>query len=62
MLNEKETRLSIQQGQTLDQANLQGGDEIRVGVDNSGGAYRTVATISMLLGIPLTIYALTQVF
>lgn len=62
ILNEKETRLSIQQGQTLDQANLQGGDEIRVGVDNSGGAYRTVATISMLLGIPLTIYALTQVF
>jgi protein involved in polysaccharide export with SLBB domain len=62
ILDERETRLSIQQGQTLDQANLQGGDEIRVGVDTSGGAYRTVATISMLLGIPLTIYALTQVF
>jgi polysaccharide export outer membrane protein len=61
-LNEKETKLSIQQGQTLDQANLQGGDEIRVGQDTSGGTYRTVATISMLLGIPITIYALTQIF
>jgi protein involved in polysaccharide export with SLBB domain len=61
-LDEKKTTLAIQQGQTLDQANLQGGDEIRVGVKDAGGAYRTVATISMLLGIPLTIYALTQVF
>lgn len=62
ILDERETRLSIQQGQTLDQANLQGGDEIRVGQDTSGGTYRTVATISMLLGIPITIYALTQIF
>lgn len=62
LADEKETRLTIQQGQTLDQANLQGGDEIRVGVDNSSGAYRTVATISMILGIPLSIYALTQIF
>lgn len=62
LLDEKQTQLSIHQGQTIDQANLQGGDEIRVGVDNSSGTYRTVATISMLLGIPITIYALVQIF
>lgn len=52
----------IAEGRTLDDANIRPGDKIVVPAANSGSMFETVRTISIILSIPLTIYALTQVF
>jgi protein involved in polysaccharide export with SLBB domain len=52
----------IAEGRTLDDANIRPGDKIVVPVRNEGSFFFTVRTISIILSIPLTIYALTQVF
>ena len=52
----------IAEGRTLDDANIRPGDRIVVPVQNEGSFFNTVRTISIILSIPLTIYALTQVF
>jgi protein involved in polysaccharide export with SLBB domain len=49
-------------GRTLDDANIRPGDKFVVPPQNQGNFFNTVRTISIILSIPLTIYALTPVF
>ena len=49
-------------GLTLDDANVRPGDKFVVPAQSQGSFFNTVRTISIVLSIPLTIYALTQVF
>ena len=49
-------------GLTLDDANVRPGDKFVVPALTGGSFFNTVRTISIILSIPLTIYALTQVF
>ena len=49
-------------GRTLDDANIRPGDKFVVPAQNQGNFFNTVRTISIILSIPLTIYALTQIF
>jgi protein involved in polysaccharide export with SLBB domain len=50
------------EGLTLDDANVRPGDKFVVPANRGGSLFNTVRTISIVLSIPLTIYALTQVF
>ena len=52
----------IAEGRTLDDASIRPGDKFVVPTRNTDSVFYTVRTISILLSIPLTIYALTQVF
>lgn len=52
----------ISEGRTLDDASIRPGDKFVVPTKNSDSVFYTVRTISILLSIPLTIYALTQIF
>ncbi len=52
----------ISEGRTLDDASIRPGDKFVVPTRNSDSVFYTVRTISILLSIPLTIYALTQIF
>jgi len=52
----------IQEGRTLDDANIRQGDKFVVPARNTDSVFYTVRTISILLSIPLTIFALTQIF
>jgi len=50
------------EGRTLDDANIRPGDKFVVPAQNQGSFFNTVRTVSIILSIPLTVYALTQVF
>jgi len=52
----------ISEGRTLDDASIRPGDKFVVPTRNTDNVFYTVRTISILLSIPLTIYALTQIF
>ncbi|HKC45993.1 MAG TPA: polysaccharide biosynthesis/export family protein [Gemmatimonadales bacterium] len=52
----------ISEGRTLDEASIRPGDKFVIPTRNTDSVFYTVRTISILLSIPLTIYALTQVF
>lgn len=52
----------LAEGLTLDDANVRPGDKFVVPGGSTGSFFNTVRTISIILSIPLTIYALTQVF
>jgi len=52
----------ISEGRTLDDASIRPGDKFVVPTKNSDSVFYTVRTISILLSIPLTIFALTQIF
>jgi Polysaccharide biosynthesis/export protein/SLBB domain len=52
----------IAQGRTLDDAGIRPGDKFVVPAINTGSAFYTVRTISIILSIPLTIFALIQIF
>lgn len=52
----------IAEGRTLDDASIRPGDKFIVPTKNSDSVFYTVRTISILLSIPLTIFALTQIF
>src|SRR5215471_13579637 len=52
----------IQEGRTLDEANVRQGDKFVVPARNTDSVFYTVRTISILLSIPITIFALTQIF
>lgn len=52
----------ISEGKTLDDASIRPGDKFVVPTKNSDSVFYTVRTISILLSIPLTIFALTQIF
>lgn len=53
---------AISEGRTLDELDLRGGDQFVVPGGKGVGTYETVRTVSLLLGIPLTILTLTKVF
>ena len=57
-----DVQVQLASGVTLDRMNLQGGDQIRVGREQIGRIESIVRTVSLALGIPLAIYALTQIF
>lgn len=52
----------ISEGRTLDDASIRPGDKFIVPARNTDSVFYTVRTISILLSIPLTIFALTQIF
>jgi protein involved in polysaccharide export with SLBB domain len=52
----------IAQGRTLDDAGIRPGDKLVVPAINTGNTFYTVRTISIILSIPLTIFALIQIF
>jgi polysaccharide export outer membrane protein len=52
----------VAEGRTLDDASIRPGDKFVVPTKNSDSVFYTVRTISILLSIPLTIFALTQIF
>lgn len=52
----------ISEGRTLDEANIRPGDKFVVPTRSTDSVFYTVRTISILLSIPLTIFALTQIF
>jgi protein involved in polysaccharide export with SLBB domain len=52
----------ISEGRTLDDASIRPGDKFVVPTKNTDSVFYTVRTISILLSIPLTIFALTQIF
>ncbi|MGH7537101.1 MAG: polysaccharide biosynthesis/export family protein [Gemmatimonadales bacterium] len=52
----------IAEGRTLDDASIRPGDKFVVPQLSGGSAFETFRTISIILSIPLTIYALLQIF
>jgi protein involved in polysaccharide export with SLBB domain len=58
----KQLQTVLAEGRTLDDAGIRPGDKFVVPTNKSGSLFETVRTISIVLSIPLTIYALTQVF
>jgi len=57
-------RQAVTLGRTLDQLDVRAGDRIVVPVQSRGfgGAEGTVRTVSVLISLPLTVFALTQLF
>jgi hypothetical protein len=55
-------RQLIEQGQTLDAAGVEPGDQFIVPGGRGGDALDTVRLIATVLGIPITIYTLTKIF
>lgn len=53
---------ALNQGVTLDRMSLVGGDVVEIGQDKIGQTERTLRTVSLLVGLPLTIYALVSLF
>jgi hypothetical protein len=58
----QQLQTAMAEGRTLDDASIRPGDKFVVPTNKSGSLFETVRTISIVLSIPLTIYALTQVF
>ena len=55
-------QVALNQGVTLDRMNLIGGDAIEIGQDKLGRTETTLRMVSLLVGIPLSIYALVSIF
>ncbi len=53
---------AINEGRTLDELDLRGGDQFVVPGGRAPHTYETVRTVSLLLSIPLTLLALTKLF
>jgi len=62
VLNEKAMQNAIASMATLDDAGLLPGDQLIVPSRSGSSTYEIVRTVSIILTIPLTIYALTQIF
>lgn len=60
VLDESATRAALAAGRTLDQLSLGSGDEVSVPFKTGPSTYEIIRGVSLLLTIPLTIYALTQ--
>lgn len=54
-------RAALAAGRTLDQLSLGSGDEVSVPVKSGPSVYEVIRGVSLLLTIPLTIYAITQI-
>jgi len=61
ILDESAMRSALASGRTLDQLRLGSGDEISVPVKGGPSVYEVIRGVSLLLTIPLTIYAITQI-
>ena len=61
VLDESAVRAALADGRTLDQLSLGSGDEISVPAKTGPSTYDIIRGVSLLLTIPLTIYALTQI-
>jgi len=53
---------AISEGRTLDELDVRGGDQFIVPGPGRRSGYEVIRTVSLLLGIPLTILTLTKVF
>jgi protein involved in polysaccharide export with SLBB domain len=60
VVDESAMRSALAAGQTLDQLSLGSGDELMVPAKTGPTTYEVIRGVSLLLTIPLTIYALTQ--
>jgi protein involved in polysaccharide export with SLBB domain len=58
----KELQSALAHGRTLDEMNLRAGDQFFVPLRGRSGTFETARTVSILLGIPVTIYTLTRIF
>jgi hypothetical protein len=54
-------RSALASGRTLDQLSLGSGDEVSVPIKSGPSVYEVIRGVSLLLTIPLTIYAITQI-
>ena len=61
VLDESAMRAALGAGRTLDQLSLGSGDEVNVPIKSGPSVYEVIRGVSLLLTIPLTIYALTQI-
>lgn len=61
VLDESAMRTALASGRTLDQLKLSSGDELRVPMKTGPSVYEVIRGVSLLLTIPLTIYAITQI-
>lgn len=61
VLDESAMRSALAAGRTLDQLSLGSGDELSVPAKTGPSVYETIRGVSILLTIPLTIYALTRI-
>jgi protein involved in polysaccharide export with SLBB domain len=61
ILDEAALRSALAAGRTLDQLSLGSGDEVSVPAKTGPSTYDIIRGVSLLLTIPLTIYALTQI-
>ena len=61
VLDESAMRYALAAGRTLDQLSLGSGDELSIPAKTGPSTYEVIRGVSLLLTIPLTIYALTQI-
>ena len=61
VMDKSALRSALATGQTLDQLNIASGDELSVPAKTGPSSFEVIRGISILLTIPLTIYALTQI-
>ncbi|HKA58740.1 MAG TPA: polysaccharide biosynthesis/export family protein [Gemmatimonadales bacterium] len=61
VLDESAMRAALGAGRTLDQLSLGSGDEVTVPIKSGPSVYEVIRGVSLLLTIPLTIYAITQI-
>jgi protein involved in polysaccharide export with SLBB domain len=61
ILDQDAMRSALAAGRTLDQVRLGSGDEVSVPVKTGPSVYEVIRGVSLLLTIPLTIYAITQI-
>jgi polysaccharide biosynthesis/export protein len=62
ILEGQDLEQTIASGRTLDDADIRPGDKFVVPAQGVSNTFEVVRTISILLSIPITIYALTQIF
>lgn len=62
ILEGQDLEQTIAAGRTLDDADIRPGDKFVVPAQGISNTFEIVRTVSILLSIPLTIYALTQIF
>ncbi|HJS42188.1 MAG TPA: polysaccharide biosynthesis/export family protein [Gemmatimonadales bacterium] len=61
VLDESAMRAALGAGRTLDQLSLGSGDEVSIPIKSGPSVYEVIRGVSLLLTIPLTIYALTKI-
>jgi len=62
VLEKERLRTLIEQGRTLDGADVRPGDEFVVPGHGHGNTSETFRLVAVILSIPVTIYTLTKIF